>query len=256
MNSDNIKSKIKLNIIPKRPYISNEMSLMEIVEKDTPPGWKDVFKSAKNELIDIDELLKEDKLKNGRYYPDSKDLFNAFHLTPLNKVKVVIFGQDPYFSLLKDNRPQAVGMSFSVPRDAPIPSSLKNIYKELSNTVKDFKIPNHGDLTHWCEEGVLLLNSCLTVAPNQPGSHKEIWLGFIKKVIEAIMNVNSSCIFVLWGRKAEKIKKMLGERAMVLISSHPSGLACYKGFFGCNHFNEINRLLIESGKKPIDWNLN
>jgi uracil-DNA glycosylase len=142
-----------------------------------------------------------------------------------------------------------------VKKGTKIPSSLVNMFKEIKNTVTGFETPSHGDLTGWARQGVLLLNTCLTVRPASPGCHKEIWLGFIKKVINAIIDTNPNCIFVLWGRKAQKVRKMLGERATVLEAAHPSGFSAHRGFFGCNHFNQINTLLSESGQRQINWNL-
>ena len=246
---------MKLNILKKEDLIDNSWTVEDIAKRRAPLGWTKLFRDAINELTDISEILENDKKVNGRYYPDTKNLFKAFDLTPLNKVKVVIFGQDPYFNSNSDGTPQARGMSFSVKKGTKIPSSLQNIYKELKNTVVGFEVPRHGDLSGWAYQGVLLLNSCLTVTPGNPGSHKELWLGFVKKVINAILEVNEGCIFVLWGRKAQKIEKMLGGRATILEAAHPSGLSAHRGFFGCDHFNQINKLLADQGKIPINWNL-
>jgi len=245
----------KLNIIKPSEIIDNSWSVSKVASVRAPSGWKKVFEDSKDELIDVSEILENDKKVNGRFYPDCKHLFKTFDLTPLNKVKVVILAQDPYYNMNRDGTPQAQGMSFSVKRGTRIPPSLVNIYKELKRSVVGFVTPNHGDLSRWGYQGVLLLNSCLTVRPGNPGCHKEIWLGFIKKVINAILDENPKCIFVLWGRKAKKVRKMLGERATVLESSHPSPLSVFRGFKGCDHFNEINKLLAESGKYPIDWNV-
>jgi len=245
--------KITLNVI--KP-INSDWSVIDIASKYPSAGWEKVFKDAEEELADISEILDNDRKVNGRYYPDAINLFRAFEVMPLKDVRVVIFGQDPYHSTEPDGTPTAQGMAFSVKRGAKVPSSLVNIYKEIKNSVPGFVIPNHGDLTGWARQGVLLINSCLTVRPANPGCHKEIWLGFIKKVINGIIDTNHNCIFVLWGRQAQKIRKMLGERATVLEAAHPSGLSAYKGFFGCNHFADINRLLSERGQSEINWNLN
>ena len=187
--------------------------------------------------------------------PAPENLFRAFNLTPLPKVKVVILGQDPYQSLI-NGLPVATGLAFSVRKGFPIPSSLQNIYKEIQSTVKGFSSPSHGDLTSWAVQGVLLLNSCLTVREGQAGSHKEIWHGFIKRAVKAILDQNPTCVFVAWGKNAQKVaKKFVGEKAPVLTAAHPSGLSAHRGFFGCNHFNQINDLLAQSGKSPIDWNI-
>lgn len=258
-----MKPAIKLNIVSnKKNEIDNSWSVKDIIDIWVPSNWKEVFEDARPELEDISEILEEDKKKNGRYYPDNKNLFRVFELCPLNKVKVVIMGQDPYFNTFTDQNgihPQAMGMSFSVPKTAPIPSSLRNIYKKLSESVKGFVKPNHGNLESWCFKGVLLLNACLTVRPGEPGCHKELWYGFIKKVINAILEKNKHVIFVLWGRKAQKLTKMIGQRATILQSSHPSGLSAHRGgsssFFSTDHFNDINKLLRETGQEEINWNL-
>ena len=246
---------IKLNIIKEKPLITNDMSVKQIVESYVPSSWEKVFEDAKDELEDVSEILERDKKINGRYYPDSTNLFRAFELTPLHNVRVVLFGQDPYFNCNSDGTPQAQGLSFSVRKGEKIPSSLINIYKELKQSVPWFNTPTHGDLTEWAEQGVLLLNSCLTVRPSSPGCHKEIWLGFIKKVINAIIDANPHSIFILWGRKAQKIRKMLGERVTILEAAHPSGLSAYRGFFGCGHFVEINKILAERNQPIINWNV-
>jgi len=167
---------------------------------------------------------------------------------------VVIIAQDPYFGINSDGTPQAQGLAFSVKKGEKIPSSLINIYKELSNSIPNFTKPNHGCLENWSKQGVLLLNSCLTVRPGDPGCHKELWYSFIKKVINSIIDNNPYCIFILWGRQAQKIRKMLGERVTVLEAAHPSGLSC-KNFLGCNHFNQVNELLIEKNQTPINWQI-
>lgn len=246
---------IKLNIINPDHIIDNSWSVSKIAALRPPPEWSDVFKESKLELDDISEILENDKKVNGRFYPDCNNLFKAFEMTPLNSVKVVIIGQDPYCRSNDDGTPQAQGMGFGVKKGFKVPPPLLNIYKELKTSVIGFNPPSHGDLSAWSHQGVLLLNSCLTVRPSNAGCHKELWLGFIKKVINAIIDVNPNCIFVLWGRQAQKIHKMIGERVSVLETSHPGKLSCYRGFFGCNHFNEINDLLTETNQIPINWNL-
>jgi uracil-DNA glycosylase len=245
---------LKLKIIEEREKISNDWSVEKLVSLYVPPTWEAVFEGAKHELKDISDLLEEDRVEGARRVPDNCDLFRIFYLVPLHKVKVVIFGMDPYINLLPDGKPQAMGMSFSVPRGAPIPPSLRNIYKVLKGTVAGFEVPNHGDLSNWTTQGLMLLNACLTTRLGVSGAHKSLWAGFIKKVIVAILEANPNTIFLLWGNEAQKLKKIIGSRATILESSHPSPLGC-KLFLQCNHFNEVNEILTKQKKTPIDWNL-
>lgn len=248
--------KAKLQIIRSTDHVTNEWSVERIAKECPPYSWESVFKNAEHELKDISDILENDKKVHGRFYPDCKNLFKAFDLTPLTKVSVVILGQDPYPQTNSDGTPVAQGLAFSVKKGTKIPSSLVNIFKELKNSVEDFHVPTHGDLSNWSKQGVLMLNQCLTVRAGVPDSHKEIWLSFIKKVVNAILDTNPNCIFVMWGSKAQKVKKMLGGRSIILEAAHPSGLSANRGFFSCNHFNKINDLLKSQGKTPINWNLN
>ena len=247
---------LTLNVM-KQP-IDQTWSVARIANEAPPRTWEAVFEDAKPELHDISLILEEQERTYGQYYPLRKDIFAAFQHTQLANVKVVILGQDPYHQTITVNGmavPRAVGLSFSVRREDAIPSSLQNIYTELANTVRGFTKPDHGDLREWADQGVLLLNTCLTVRPGQAGSHGDIWLGFINKVFKAIAAVNPNCIYLLWGREAQKIKPMLGDRSIVLEAAHPSGLSARRGFFGCNHFNLTNDHLIRQGKVGINWKL-
>ena len=245
---------LKLKILEPKEKITNEWTIEKVAKEYPPPSWEAVFENAKNELKDISDILEEDKV-NGRRLPDNCNLFRAFWLTPLHKVKVLLLGMDPYFNVLPDGNPLATGLAFSILTGAPIPSSLQNIYKELKSDI-DFVRPNHGNLSHWATQGVFLLNASLTVREGQSGSSGAIWNGFIKKVINAILEVNPKCIFVAWGNNAQKVtSKFVGERAIVLTAAHPSGLSANRGFFGCKHFSKINELLITQQSLPIDWSL-
>jgi uracil-DNA glycosylase len=247
---------LKLNVIEK--VIDESWTVEDIAKNAPPPSWKAVFEDAMPELMDITEVLAEQEAKFGSYYPLKKDIFKAFHLTPLKQVKVVIVGQDPYpqtISLNGKATPRAVGLSFSVRQEDIVPSSLSNIYKELSDSIPGFQIPDHGDLREWALQGVLLLNMCLTLQPGKPASHGDIWLGFIYKVLKAIASVNAHCIFLLWGKHAQDLKVMLGERSVVLEAAHPSGYSARTGFFGCGHFKTVNEILIKQGKIGINWQI-
>lgn len=247
---------LTLNVM--RKPIDQTWSIEKIATEAPPVTWENVFQDAKHELSDVSQILNEQERMYGTYYPLKKDIFAAFQYTPLNNVKVVIVGQDPYhqtISIHGQSVPRAVGLSFSVRREDSTPSSLQNIYTELANTVRGFTKPDHGDLREWARQGVLLLNMCLTVRPSQAGSHGDIWLGFNNKVFKAIAAVNPYCIFMLWGKEAQKVKPMLGERSTILEAAHPSGLSARKGFFGCNHFNLANDALIRQGKVGINWRI-
>lgn len=219
------------------------------------PSWKSVFDNSKRELEKIATCLELDQKKNGAFVPLKSNLFKAFELTPLDQVRVVIIGQDPYHQLLTPTQPRAQGLSFSVHPDDEIPSSLKNIYKEISACFPTWIPPTHGDLTSWATQGVLLLNTCLTCLPNQPNSHGKykLWMPFIVNVLKAIDEVRPNCIYVLWGRDAQQMEKYLGVRAFKLTAAHPSGMSASRGFFGCQHFLKINELLIKFGEPPISW---
>lgn len=185
-------------------------------------------------------------------YPPAKDIFNAFHFTPLDEVKVLILGQDPYH-----NVNQAHGLSFSVPADQrEIPPSLQNIYKEL-HTDLGLKIPNNGYLKKWADQGVLLLNTVLTVRAHQANSHQgRGWEQFTDAVIQAVNSQDRPIVYMLWGRPAQsKIPMLVNPKHLVLKAPHPSPLSAHRGFFGCRHFSQANAFLEEHGMEPIDWQI-
>jgi len=187
-----------------------------------------------------------------RIYPKADDIFNAFHLTPLNKVKVLILGQDPYH-----NEFQAHGLCFSVmPEQKDIPPSLQNIYKELHSDLGCY-IPNNGYLVKWAEQGVLLLNTVLTVRAHQANSHKGLgWENFTDAVIKAINELDRPIVAILWGRPAQTKKELLtNPKHLILEAPHPSPLSASRGFFGCRHFSKTNEFLKTNGMEPIDWQI-
>jgi len=190
-------------------------------------------------------------IKEQNTFPDKKNIFKALELTPLENVKVVILGQDPYHG-----EGQANGLAFSVNKDIKIPPSLKNIYKEL-NTDLNIEIPTHGDLTHWAKQGVLLLNSVLTVEPGRPGSHANIgWERYTDQIIKQISTEKEHIVFILWGKYAESKKYLIDEsKHLTIISTHPSPFSARKGFFGSKPFSRANAFLIEKGMDPIDWEI-
>ena len=184
-------------------------------------------------------------------YPPAKDIFNAFAFTPLEKVRVLIVGQDPY------HEPgQANGLCFSVHPGVPVPPSLVNIYKELHEDL-GCRIPDNGDLTHWAEQGVMLLNTVLTVRAHQANSHRNIgWETFTDAAIRVIAAEDRPIVFMLWGRNAGAKKVMLDNPGhLVLTAPHPSPYSAYSGFFGCRHFSKANAFLKEHGSEEIDWRI-
>lgn len=186
-----------------------------------------------------------------KIFPPADDIFNAFHLTPLSKVKVVIIGQDPYH-----NDGQAHGLCFSVKPDVEIPPSLVNIYKELEDDLGCY-VPNNGYLTKWAEQGVLMLNTVLTVRAHQAASHQNMgWEQFTDAAIRAVNEVDRPVVFLLWGRPAQQKQSLLNNpKHLILKAPHPSPLSAYRGFFGCKHFSQTNEFLVQNGLEPIDWQI-
>lgn len=184
-------------------------------------------------------------------YPNADDIFNAFHFTPLSQVKVVILGQDPYH-----NEGQAHGLCFSVKPKVEIPPSLVNIYQELKDDLGCY-IPNNGYLEKWARQGVLLLNTVLTVRAHQANSHQgRGWERFTDAVIQAVNAQDRPIVFLLWGRPAQMKRAMLNNpKHLILEAPHPSPLSAYRGFFGCKHFSRTNEFLQSHGITPIDWQI-
>jgi len=184
-------------------------------------------------------------------FPDSQDIFNAFSLTPLSEVKVVILGQDPYHNI-----GQAHGLCFSVKPEVEIPPSLVNIYQELQSDLGCY-IPDNGYLVKWAEQGVLLLNTVLTVRAHEANSHRGIgWEEFTDAAIRILNQQDRAIVFMLWGRPAQMKKSMLtNPKHLVLEAPHPSPLSAYRGFFGCRHFSRANAFLEDHGIRPIDWQI-
>jgi uracil-DNA glycosylase len=242
----------RLHIIPK---IDQSWTISRIAREAVPAGWEEFFKSALPELDEISQILDEKDKTEGTYYPLKKDIFYFLRLIKPHQVRVCITAQDPYPQTLTSGLPRAMGLAFSVRKGDSIPSSLKNIYTEISNSVKEFKIPNHGDLSDWARRGVFLPNMCLTVKPNEAGSHGQIWLGFIVKMLTYINSKSSGVIYLLLGKEAQKIQRSLDNKVVVLTSVHPSGLSCHRGFIGCGHFKKINDILESREESPINWNL-
>ncbi|NNE28982.1 MAG: uracil-DNA glycosylase [Saprospiraceae bacterium] len=215
-------------------------------------SWKQLLweEFSKPYFKQVKDFLVKEKKDGKVLYPPGSLIFNAFVKTPVDKVKVVIIGQDPYH-----NPGQAMGLCFSVPKGIAIPASLKNIYKEMHNDI-GFSPPDHGDLTAWAEQGVFLLNAMLTVEKNKAGSHRKIgWQVFTNAVIEKLSATKKGLVFLLWGNFAKSKKVLIDEmKHYVLESVHPSPLAG-NAFQGCQHFSKTNQLLVQQGLDPIDWSL-
>lgn len=194
----------------------------------------------------IDKLTIEYSTKT--IYPPSDKLLYAFHLTPYEKVKVVIIGQDPYHE-----QGEAQGLAFSVPANSKLPPSLRNIYKEIVDDIGMCK-HNTGDLTSWAEQGVLLINSVLSVEEHSAGSHRKIgWEQFTTAVIKILAKREEPIIFILWGADARAKRVLIPDKHIILESAHPSPLSSYRGFFGNKHFSKCNEELIDIGLSPIEW---
>ena len=182
-------------------------------------------------------------------FPEEKNVFRALELTPFESVKVVILGQDPYHGF-----GQAHGLSFSVQKGIPLPPSLRNIYKELQEDLGG-ELPTEGDLSHWAKQGVLLLNTVLTVEEGNANSHKGMgWERLTNRLIESLNELNHPVIFILWGKPAQDKEKLITNPSHVILKSpHPSPLSAYRGFFGSKPFSKVNDILIQQGQTPIYW---
>jgi uracil-DNA glycosylase len=217
------------------------------------PAWKEALHAEFGQpyFQNIVAFLKQAKRDGRTIYPPGSLIFNAFNQTPFGAVKVVILGQDPYH-----NPGQAMGLSFSVPKGVRLPPSLRNIYKEIEDSL-GIPAASHGDLTHWAQQGVLLLNAMLTVARNQPGSHQKIgWQNFTDAAIRTLSEEREHLVFMLWGNFARKKKALIDtDQHLVLESPHPSPFSADRGFFGNNHFKRANEYLEAHGREPIDWAL-
>ncbi len=199
----------------------------------------------------LKQFLLQQKQAGKTIYPESKNIFNAFNTTPLNKVKVVILGQDPYHG-----PHQAHGLCFSVQPGVVAPPSLKNIFKEIERDF-GFASPNHGCLQSWAEQGVLLLNATLTVEQARAGSHQgQGWEQFTDRAIQVLNEQCQGVVFLLWGSYAQKKRELINtSKHLILTAPHPSPLSAYRGFIGCGHFSQANKYLQQQAQTPIDWRL-
>ncbi len=225
---------------------------MEVIDPKIEQSWKEqiLFAFQTESFFALKQFLIEEK-KKSIVFPPNQLIFNAFNLTPFDKVKVVLLGQDPYH-----NVGQAHGLCFSVPDGVAHPKSLVNIFKELHDDI-GCPIPQSGNLEKWAKQGVLLLNATLTVRAHEAGSHqKKGWEEFTNAVIKTISDKKEGVVFLLWGNYAqEKIPLIDQNKHHILTTVHPSPLSASRGFFGCRHFSKTNQILQTEGKEPIDWDL-
>lgn len=215
------------------------------------PSWKNLLHdsiSGKN-MKKLTTYVAQEYARHS-VHPTQSNIFKAFSLTPFNQVHVIIIGQDPYH-----NPGQAQGLCFSVPENMTPPPSLKNIYKEINNDLGIQKDMHNGDLSDWAHQGVLLLNSILTVRESEPGSHgNQGWELFTDSIIQKISEVKEHCVFILWGNYAQKKISLIDQsKHLILTSTHPSPLSAYRGFFGNKHFSQTNTYLMLHGKNQIRW---
>ncbi len=214
--------------------------------------WDELLKNEfqKNYYLKLRDFLKFE-YKNYQIYPNMHNIFNALKLTAFKDVKIVILGQDPYHG-----PNQAHGLAFSVSDGIKIPPSLKNIFKELENDLL-FTIPQHGNLTNWAKNGVLLLNTTLTVRAELPNSHSKCgWNIFTDYIISLLNSRNTPIVFMLWGANARKKKELITNAShLILEAPHPSPLSAYSGFFDCKHFSKANSFILENYNITMDWSL-
>ncbi|MDN4754937.1 uracil-DNA glycosylase [Porphyromonadaceae bacterium W3.11] len=214
------------------------------------PSWEEILQEEfdKPYFIDITNKVRQ-AYKQTIVYPPSSLIFNAFNLTPFDRVKVVILGQDPYHEA-----GQAMGLSFSVPNGIPNPPSLQNIYKEAHTDLSQ-PIPLHGDLTDWAKQGVLLINATLTVESGRANSHEHFgWYRFTDRVIQLLSEKREHIVFILWGRFAQNKAHLIDpSKHLILKAPHPSPLSAHRGFFGSKPFSQTNYYLMSNGIKPIEW---
>lgn len=223
------------------------------------PQWQSIINQEKTKpyYVKLTQVIESQRESGEVIYPANDHIFNAFKYVDLSKVKVVILGQDPYHGCSDNGQPQAHGLAFSVPNGTKVPPSLVNIYKELTTDINGFVTPKHGNLLSWAQQGVLLLNTVLTVKKANAHSHAKLgWEIFTDSVIEQLNENNKGCVFLLWGSHAHKKGKNIdSNKHLVLAGPHPSPLSAYRGFFGCKHFSQTNTWLTNKRLTPIDWSL-
>jgi uracil-DNA glycosylase len=224
--------------------MSNQVAIAE--------SWKPVLQQEfdKPYFKALIGFLKNEKAAGKTIFPPGPQIFAAFDYTAFNDVRVVIIGQDPYHG-----QGQAHGLCFSVNKGIAVPPSLQNMYKELKTDIEGFEIPNHGDLSHWTKQGVLMLNATLTVEKDKAGSHQgKGWEEFTDAVIKAISTQKENVVFILWGKFAQSKARLIDDsKHLILIAAHPSPFSAYNGFFGCKHFSQTNDFLKQHQLPIVNW---
>ena len=242
--------------------VCQDWTIIRILNEECPPSWENVFKVCYKDLIEVNSILERDESKGITVCPQKKYIFRAFELCPLSKVKVVIIGTDPCTDIdlnytIQNNRPLANGLCFST--DTGIQPSLRNVYKNLENSYPKYKTPNHGDLSSWARQGVLMINSALTTTQGEAGSHLKYWKGFTINIIHALNKLRPYCIYLLWGKPAQEFRKKIHNHNLVLVSRHPrpkDNTSYVKDKFENNgHFIKANELLEGYSEKPINWRI-
>ena len=236
--------------------VTNDWTLVDIAKNYPPWGWESLFLHS---LVELE--YKDKQLQVWDYYPEKRYIFRAFEECPFHKLKVVLLGQDPYHSLNKSTGlPDAVGLSFASHRQHNPQPSLRAIYQEIRNSIGDVGEFTHADLTKWARQGILLLNSALTVEKGKPKSHTKEWKGFVRSVFRFIQTHNKNCIYILLGRPAQDLvlgSGLMSQNKRVITAGHPSpeNRGRRETFFNTGIFTKVNQLLREDGKTPIDWNI-
>lgn len=224
--------------------MSNQVAIAE--------SWKPVLQQEfdKPYFEALIDFLKQEKAAGKTIFPPGPQIFAAFDYTAFNDVRVVIIGQDPYHG-----QGHAHGLCFSVNKGIAVPPSLQNIYKEIKTDIEGFETPNHGDLSHWAKQGVLMLNATLTVEKDKAGSHQgKGWEAFTDAVIKVVSTQKENVVFILWGKFAQSKARLIDEtKHLILMAAHPSPFSAYNGFFGCKHFSKTNHYLKQHQSQIINW---
>lgn len=260
------KEEISIEVVPEKikfypVYTTTQgLSLFEMIMTRHPPTWSEFFLSTKNEVAHACQKIEELSSRSGKViYPRVEHILSAFWLTPLPFLKCVILGQDPYPGVTKQGVPKAIGICFGSERDSgEIPDSLIAIYKELEDTVEDWKHPGHPDIRSWGFQGVLMINAALTVEAGSPGSHSGIWKAFTEKLMDYLNEKCSKVVFMLWGKAAQSAASDIsGSKHLKLTAYHPSpkNRGTAYDYYGNDHFNQANIYLVKNDIHPIDWRL-